>query len=249
MSNLPKIITDFSPISLDEMDDVKLMNRTDTKFAFKASKMPLLLKELMPFYKVLTIDGKTIHDYKSLYYDTEDRKFYIDHHNSRVNRNKIRFREYVDSGLTFLEIKRKNNKGKTIKKRMKVKGINKELSEKQQSYIEKIIGKPMEVSAMHWINFSRITFVHKIQKERLTMDINLTFENTNDKGDLKQIVIAEVKQERMSRSSDFMRIAKEMHILPMRISKYCMSSLELDPELKKNRFKKKVLFINKLKQA
>ena len=102
---------------------------------------------------------------------------------------------------------------------------------------------------MHWINFSRITFVHKIQKERLTMDINLTFENTNDKGDLKQIVIAEVKQERMSRSSDFMRIAKEMHILPMRISKYCMSSLELDPELKKNRFKKKVLFINKLKQA
>jgi hypothetical protein len=44
-----------------------------------------------------------------------------------------------------------------------------------------------------------------------------------------------------------MRIAKEMHILPIRISKYCMSSLELNPELKKNRFKKKVLFINKLK--
>ncbi len=184
-----------------------------------------------------------------MYYDTEDRKFYIDHHNSRVNRNKIRFREYVGSGLTFLEIKRKNNKGKTIKKRMKVKAINKELSEKQLSYIEKIIGKPMEVSAMQWINFSRITFVHKTQKERLTMDINLTFENTNDKGDLKQIIIAEVKQERMSRSSDFMRIAKEMHILPIRISKYCMSSLELNPELKRNRFKKKVLFINKLKQA
>ena len=249
MSNLPQIVSDFSPISLSEMDDVKLMRRTDTKFAFKASKMQVLLKQLLPFYKVLTINGETIHDYKSLYYDTEDRKFYIDHHNSRVNRNKIRFREYVGSGLTFLEIKRKNNKGKTIKKRMKVKAINKELSEKQLSYIEKIIGKPMEVSAMQWINFSRITFVHKTQKERLTMDINLTFENTNDKGDLKQIIIAEVKQERMSRSSDFMRIAKEMHILPIRISKYCMSSLQLNPELKKNRFKKKVLFINKLKQA
>ena len=249
MSNLPQIVANFLPISLDEMDDVKLMSRTDTKFAFKANKMPLLLQELLPYYRVLAIDGKLIHDYKSLYYDTDNRKFYLDHHNGRVNRNKIRFREYVGSKLTFLEIKRKNNKGKTIKKRMKVDAISNELSEKQQSYIEKIIGKPMEVNAKQWINFSRITFVHKTQKERLTIDVNLTFENENEKGDMKHVVIAEVKQERMSRSSDFMRIAKEMHILPIRISKYCLTTLALNPELKKNRFKEKVLFINKLKQA
>ena len=229
------------------MDDVKLMSRTDTKFAFKANKMPLLLQELMPFYRILAIDGKLIHDYKSLYYDTDNRKFYLDHHNGRVNRNKIRFREYVGSKLTFLEIKLKNNKGKTIKKRIKVDAISKELSEKQQNYIEKIIGKPINVNPKQWINFSRITFVHKTQKERLTMDVNLTFENENEKGDLKNIVIAEVKQERMSRSSDFMRIAKEMSILPIKISKYCISTLSLNPELKHNKFKEKLLFINKLK--
>ena len=249
MSNLPQIVANFSPISLDEMDDVKLMSRTDTKFAFKANKMPLLLQKLLPFYRVLAIDAELIHDYKSLYYDTDNRKFYLDHHNGRVNRNKIRFREYVGSKLTFLEIKRKNNKGKTIKKRMRVDAISNELSEKQKNYIEKIIGRPMNVNAKQWINFSRITFVHKTQKERLTIDVNLTFENSNEKGDMKHIVIAEVKQERMSRSSDFMRIAKEMHILPIRISKYCLTTLALNPELKKNRFKEKVLFINKLKQA
>ena len=247
MINLPQIVTNFLPISLDEMDDVKLMSRTDTKFAFKANKMPLLLQELMPFYRILAIDGKLIHDYKSLYYDTDNRKFYLDHHNGRVNRNKIRFREYVGSKLTFLEIKLKNNKGKTIKKRMKVDAISKELSEKQQNYIEKIIGKPINVNPKQWINFSRITFVHKTQKERLTMDVNLTFENENEKGDLKNIVIAEVKQERMSRSSDFMRIAKEMSILPIKISKYCISTLSLNPELKHNKFKEKLLFIKKLK--
>ena len=249
MSNLPQIVANFLPISLDEMDDVKLMSRTDTKFAFRANKMPLLLEKLLPFYRILAIDGELIHDYKSLYYDTDCRKFYLDHHNGRVNRNKIRFREYVGSKLTFLEIKLKNNKGKTIKKRMKVDAISNELSTKQQNYIEKIIGKPMEVNAKQWINFSRITFVHKTQKERMTMDVNLTFENENEKGDMKHIVIAEVKQERMSRSSDFMRIAKEMHILPIRISKYCLTTLALNPALKKNRFKEKVLFINKLKQA
>ena len=249
MNSLPAIIAKFSPISLNEMDDVKLMNRTDTKFAFNANKMPKLVAQLIPFYRVLAIDGKLIHDYKSLYYDTDDRKFYTDHHNERVNRNKIRFREYVDSGLTFLEVKLKNNKGKTIKKRMKVDAISKELSKEHKAYIEEIIGSPLDVNAKQWINFSRITFVHKTQKERLTIDINLSFENEKESGDLKQIVIAEVKQERMSRSSDFMRIAKVMHILPIRISKYCMTTLALNPKLKKNRFKEKVLFINKLKQA
>ena len=249
MSSLPQIAADFQSISLDEMDDVKLMNRTDTKFAFNASKLPSLIHKMIPFYRVLAIDGELIHEYKSLYFDTSEMKFYLDHHNGRVNRNKIRFREYVGSNLTFLEIKRKNNKGKTVKKRMKVASITKELTAKQQDYINKIIGIEIDVEAKQWINFSRITFVHKTQKERLTMDINLTFENEKQSGDLKDIAIAEVKQERMSRSSDFMRIAKELYILPIRISKYCMSALELSPELKSNRFKEKILFLNKLKQA
>jgi hypothetical protein len=249
LSALPQIIAGFSPISLDEMDDVKLMSRTDTKFAFRSAKIPQLLEKMQPFYRVLAIDGEFVHDYKSLYYDTDDRKFYLDHHNGRVNRNKIRFREYVGSKLTFLEIKLKNNKGRTIKKRMKVDAITKELTSDQRAYINKVIGKEMDVNSKQWINFSRITFVHKTQKERLTMDINLTFENEKNMGDLKKIAIAEVKQERMSRSSDFMRIAKELFILPIRISKYCMTTLQLNPELKHNRFKEKVLFLNKLKQA
>ena len=245
--NLKLELNKFETITLSEMDDVKLMSRTDTKFVFNFSRLPEFLEKLSPFYKVLLIDGNLIHDYKSLYFDTEDRKFYIEHHNRRVNRNKIRFREYVGSGLTFLEIKLKNNKGKTIKKRIKVDTISEEITEQQQKYIDKIVGYPIEVSAKQWINFSRVTFVHKTQKERLTMDINLTFNNKKDEGDLKNIVIAEVKQERMSRSSDFMRVAKEMSILPMRLSKYCMSTLSLNPKLKKNRFKEKSLFINKLK--
>ncbi len=249
MSNFFQIVSNFQPISLSEMDGVKLMSRTDTKFAFKANKLPLLIQKMTPFYRVLSIDGELVHDYKSLYFDTANRKFYLDHHNRRVNRNKIRFREYVGSGLTFLEIKLKNNKGRTIKKRIKVDAISDILTDTQQEYVEKVVGSKIDVDAKQWINFSRITFVNKRQKERLTIDINLTFGNKKKSGDLKQIVIAEVKQERMSRSSDFMRIAKELHILPIRISKYCISTLELNPDLKQNRFKEKVLFLKKLKQA
>jgi len=247
MNEISKITASFSPIKLAEMDNVKLMSRSDTKFAFKFSKLPELLNQMMPFYKVLEINGKFIHDYKSLYFDTDDRKFYLDHHNGRVNRNKVRFREYVGSDLTFLEIKRKNNKGKTIKKRMKVDSINDNLSVKQKEYIYSIIGSNIILNSKQWINFSRITFVHKVHKERLTIDINLNFKEKDRRGDLNQIAIGEVKQERISRHSDFMRIAKELHILPIRISKYCMSTLELNPELKQNRFKEKTLFLTKLK--
>ena len=132
---------------------------------------------------------------------------------------------------------------------MKVDAITRELSEEHKKYIKKIIGKNLEVNAKQWINFSRITLVHKTKKERLTIDINLTFENEKISGDFKQIVIAEVKQEKMSRSSDFMKIAKEISILPIRLSKYCMTTLQLNPNVKQNRFKEKLLFINKLKQA
>ena len=246
--NLKSELNKFETITLSEMDDVKLMSRTDTKFVFNFSRLPEFLEKLSQFYRVMEIDGERLHHYKSLYFDTKDRKFYIEHHNRRVNRNKIRFREYVGSGLTFLEIKLKNNKGKTIKKRIKVNSISEDITEQQQ-YIDKIVGYPIEVSAKQWINFSRVTFVHKTQKERLTIDVNLTFNNKIDEGDLKNIVIAEVKQERMSRSSDFMKIAKEMSILPMRLSKYCISSMQLWPQLKQNRFKEKQLFINKLQSS
>ena len=193
MDNLSNIVSDFASISLDQMDAVKLMNRTDTKFAFRADQLPLLLKKIIPFYRVLAINDRYVQDYKSLYFDTHDRKFYLDHHNRRVNRNKIRFREYVDSDLTFLEIKTKNNKGKTIKKRIKVDSISDKLTLKQEEYISKIIGRNLNVEAKQWINFSRITLVHKVQTERLTIDINLTFENEQRSGDFKKIVIAEVK--------------------------------------------------------
>ena len=79
MENLIQIISEFDTISLSQMDGVKLMNRTDTKFTFSCLKLNELLKNIKPFYNILDIKGQLIQDYKSLYYDTEDRKFYIDH--------------------------------------------------------------------------------------------------------------------------------------------------------------------------
>ena len=56
MNNIDNIISQFSTISLEDMDDVKLMSRTDTKFTFSIDKLSVLLKKLIPFYRVLSIN-------------------------------------------------------------------------------------------------------------------------------------------------------------------------------------------------
>ena len=83
----------------------------------------------------------------------------------------------------------------------------------------------------------------------MPIDLNLNFRYDDQILEMQDIVIAEVKQERVSRLSDFMRITKEMSILPMRLSKYCFSTMKLEEDIKQNRFKKKALFINKLQKV
>ena len=229
------------------MDSVKLMNRTDTKFVFPLSTLIKILPKLVEHYRVLEINGVRLNAYRSLYFDTEDFQFYHQHHNGKTNRNKVRFREYIDSGLSFLEVKRKNNKGKTIKKRIKVKKITESLDDSNLDFVNKVIGSKMPLKPQHWNKFSRITFVHKRRKERLTIDVNFRFEDINStKYNLGNLVIAEVKQAKRNLSSNFIRIIKEERIHPFRISKYCMATSTLFPQLKKNNFKRKFLHLDKL---
>lgn len=246
MKAINNILSYFEPISLNQMDEVKLMNRTDTKFVFEHSLLEKVMEEIKANYYVLDIDGVRLNAYRSLYFDTEDFKFYFEHHNGKKNRNKVRYREYIDSGLCFLEVKKKNNKGKTIKERIKVAKIPDSLTEEGNRFVHQIMGRDDALVPKHWNKFSRITLVNKHIKERLTIDIDITFEAEERHSQLDNMVIAEVKQEKVNYASTFMRVIKKHGVRPFRISKYCMATASLFPILKNNNFKPKFLKINKL---
>ena len=53
-------------------------------------------------------------------FDTDDFAMYRIHQSGHTGRQKMRFRTYVSSDLQFLEVKTKNNHGRTKKKRIKV---------------------------------------------------------------------------------------------------------------------------------
>lgn len=251
MTNLTEVLNTMTPISLKEMDRVKLLNRTDTKFIFKANLLPSILEDITPFYSILNIDNKRTNSYQTLYYDTEDLKSYIDHHNGKNNRIKVRFRNYIESNLTFLEIKFKNNKGRTIKSRVKTSSIETSLSGTSKDFIEKYsFFEGNSLSGALWNNFTRLTLVHKTADERLTIDFNLGFKHfVNEQSvDIPHLVIAEVKQGKASLNSDFIKAIKKHHIRTSGMSKYCIGTALLNKELKSNNFKEKILTINKLKK-
>ena len=177
MQDIQTLVDSFDVITLEQMDNVKLMSRTDTKYAFERMRLSEILSKMIDHYRILEVDNVKAQQYNSLYFDTKDRLFYINHHNQRVNRNKVRFRQYKNSGLTFLEVKTKNNKGRTVKKRIKVDKIPSTLSDEHNDFIKTVTGKKLDVYAKQWIQFTRLTFAHKSRKERLTIDLDLTFSN------------------------------------------------------------------------
>ena len=244
---ISNLLSSFDPISLNEMDEVKLMNRVDTKFAFSMKQFLDLLPELSEHYRVLEIEGTRTPFYESLYLDDDQFSFFKDHHNGRSNRFKVRFRKYVESNLIFLEIKQKV-KGRTHKKRIKVDRIPDQLETVHQEFINSVIKDSHEIHPVMWNSFHRVTLVNRVEKERLTLDFELTFKWGEEVHQFDNLIIAELKQESVNRDTAFFRIMKRRIIRPYRLSKYCIGSIELygAPILKFNRFKRKLLQLKKI---
>lgn len=239
-------LKDFEPISLLEMDRVKLMNRVDTKFAFSVTEFMTFLPHLAEHYSILEIEGTRTPFYESLYLDDSQFTFFRDHHNGRTNRFKVRYRKYVESNLSFLEIKHKV-KGRTDKSRIKVDDIPLDLLEKHTKFIEGIVTQDVNLKPVMWNSFHRMTLVNKTENERLTLDFDLTFKWNDKTQNFNNLIIAELKQENVNRNSAFYQLMKSRCIRPYRLSKYCIGSIELyGNTLKFNRFKKKLLQLKKI---
>jgi hypothetical protein len=228
------------------MDEVTLLDRVDTKYVFQARKLPLILSKLSDSYDVLEIGRNRFHHYETLYFDTKEKMCYLNHHNRRMNRFKLRSRKYADTGLCYFEIKIKNNKERTRKERKKHPGPQEVIDGKPAMLLAEITGltPEMVVPAIR-IDFSRVTLVNHELNERVTIDTELEFRNGNMVKSFPGIVIAELKQNR-SCSSLFSDILHREHVLPYRISKYCIGMCSLDPDIKQNNFKEKLHYLNKL---
>lgn len=242
--SISSLLNKFEPISLAEMEGVKLMNRIDTKYAVPMAVLPAILRAAKSEYFAQEIDGKRIATYDTVYYDTESLDMYLRHHDRQLVRQKIRIREYVDSHLTFLEIKRKNNKGRTKKKRI---ALPAEPSVIEQFVAAKSRYEWSEVTPRLSTKFHRITLVNRAKTERLTIDMDLVWQNmlSGESRTFPELVIIELKRDGNA-PSRMTQIMQDLRIKPLKISKYCIGTALTNPQLKQNRFKKKIRSIEKM---
>lgn len=239
--DIDSVLFKLRPIDLAEMDSVSLMNRVDTKYAMRDVDLADLLASLADEYRVLEVMGVRKSPYSSLYFDTPTRECYHEHHNGRACRKKFRMRSYTASNLTFFEIKQRTNKGRTIKKRVTIPGIAPLLVPEATALVEKVAGGTVALTPQIYTDFSRITLVGIDFTERVTIDLDLEFHRDHNRAELPGVAIVEVKQSRASRDSAIRQQLRCLQVRPMRVSKYCIGSALLDPALKRNRFKQKLM--------
>lgn len=241
----------MEPVSLEEMDSIKLMNRLDTKFVTSEKALVRILEDAaVARYRVCTIFGEQLSPYHSLYYDTPGLTMYLDHHNDRKVRQKVRTRSYLLSGDSYLEIKRKGNNGRTSKKRMRIApeyyGHFGDLPSAAAFLAEKSRFTASELKPACTTEFNRITLVNPQKTERLTIDTRMHFRNhpTGNESTLGDAVIIEIKQDGRA-ASKMKEILRYNHVFPYRISKYTIGTVLTDFSAKDNRFKEKIRYIEK----
>lgn len=239
-------LKEFNKISLSQMDNVSLMRRIDTKYLLTQNDLLKILPSLKEDYKILEINGNRLMSYATLYFDSVLKNCFIDHHNGKSNRFKVRIRNYIESNLSFLEIKRKNNLGITKKERQEIESFQDYFSNKSIKFIQKNKIDPKKLEPTLYNNFKRLTLVNKCSAERVTIDLNLSYKIENEEKKFDKIVIIEVKQDPKLKQTKINKLLKSNSILPTNFSKYCIGVTNVFSDVKKNRFKELNLKLNKL---
>lgn len=230
----------FKGHQLEDLNKAKLMNRIDNKFLLPLSQLPSLLQKVNTYYTALEIGGQRLFTYENYYYDCDELQFYHAHHNGKLNRYKVRYRNYRDSALSFLEVKFKNNKKRTNKQRVQVTSSPEEAIKEQHDFLKETgIVMPQSLKVVQEGSYQRIALANEAAAERLTIDIDLCVSSDNGATSfqLEQYAIAELKQAKLNRFSPFYQLMRDNQLRPTGFSKYCMGmALTQGDKLKINRF-------------
>lgn len=246
--HLDETLFRMESITLEEMSGVKLMNRIDTKFLTTREKLVWLLQGAAENFMIQDSGNVRNSAYYTCYFDTRDVRMYYNHQRGKKSRRKVRIRQYVNSEvLPFLEIKDKNNKGRTKKKRVSMQEGTEIID------YDDFINHNSEFSAHELLprienRFNRITLVDKEKSERITIDTSLEFHNFATHIDIKlpELVIIEWKRDALSCKSHLKPLLRQLKIQESGFSKYIIGMALTDCTLPQNRLKKKIRLIENL---
>lgn len=247
--SLPHLLGQLTPISLEQMAEVALLDRCETKFVFHQDRLPELLAALAEEYRVLEINGNRLNHYRTLYFDTPAFALFRRHQAGGRNRYKVRSRAYLDTDMSFMEVKHKVSADRTVKSRVETADFVERISPRTVAFLTTHLpANDWTLEPKLWNRYTRVTLVGRHSPERVTLDLELQF--ATDDGQtvlLPGLVIAEVKRAGAGRDSAFAGQMRVMALRPTGFSKYCVGvSLLYETQVKHNSFKPKLRMIGKI---
>ncbi len=243
-SDKSALFAGFAPVSLDALNQkAAMLERLDNKYLVRESVLRDALPELMRHFDVLEIDGKRAFTYDTCYFDDAEHHSYFDHHQGRRRRCKVRVRRYNDAQLCFVEVKLKDRRGQTIKKRMPY-ALDKygTLDASANDHVNRcylgLYGQAFEhqLQPVIEMRYRRITLVAREGGERMTIDAELSFragEHCRHAAD--DVLVIETKSANGNGLAD--KVLRALHQHPTHgCSKYCVGMAALQAVQRHNKF-------------
>jgi len=224
------LLQGFDVATAELIDARSLQERVDRKYLLAAGTLESLLACLRPGYSLLHAGRHGWARYESIYLDTPERRLYHDHRCGRRPRYKIRIRHHLDRQVTFLEIKSKDNRGRTLKRRLVIPYGQNYLESYERQFIEAHTAiDGVRLMPCVSTSFRRLTLVGKDLNERLTFDRDVTFVGGPHAQRFSRVVIAEVKQAEYSNHLGAVTALRGLHAREAAFSKYCVGTILVTP--------------------
>ena len=248
--DIEQLARELPAITLREMSNIRLMNRTDQKYLTNVSTLKELLRLTQGCYYSQEIGGLRVSPYATTYWDdAKTHLMFRQHERGHIPRQKIRVRTYVNSNTTFLEVKKKDNHGKTAKSRVEVPSLEAVMHKGAGGDFVKLQTGLMlnQLAPAVGNRFNRITLVNFDKTERLTIDFDISFYNyqTQQRAEMDNIVVIELKRDGRC-PSPILPLLRKLRIKPAGFSKYCVGASVTNNQLQINRFKKRLIKIRKV---
>jgi len=237
------VLDGFAPLSLGALNaKAAMLERLDNKYILPANRFRPALEAFATRFDVLEIDRRRVFTYATTYFDDPALHGYFDHHQGRRKRCKVRVRDYLDAGFSFLEVKLKDRRQVTIKKRLKLASPANVLDHDAMDFVETchnaLYAEPFarQLAAVIAMQYERITLVAREGGERMTIDTALRFETADVTRSVRpDLFILETKSARGNGIAD--KILRSMHMHPTgSCSKYCIGMAATGQVERRNRF-------------
>lgn len=242
--NMEWLVGDFEPISLGQLNaKADMLKRLDNKYVIRENMLRQALGQLVSHFDILEIDGNREFTYDTCYFDDAKNSSYFDHLRGRRQRFKVRVRKYLDSKMCFVEMKLKDKRGVTVKKRLdyrveKYGMLDENAWNHIMSSYKEMYGREFSyvLAPVLEMRYKRITLVAKEGRERMTIDYRIAFSGDGRACAIDEnAFIVETKSSNANGIAD--KILRSMHQHPIKsCSKYCVARAALQGVSRHNRF-------------